>query len=104
MWAYGNQNKHPHIESWATWDQDSHRAHTAKDRTEHSGTHDDHNAMRKMIPTKTFLLRKENRQDVIAKRGQAIDVTEEELKKLKGKFAELPKQQQAKPADRVRRG
>jgi hypothetical protein len=47
--------------------------------------------MIKAVPKRTFLLRRENGVDVIARRGEFIMVTPEELKKFKVDFIVLKK-------------
>jgi hypothetical protein len=47
--------------------------------------------MIKAVPKRTFLLRRENNVDVIAKRGEFIMITAEELKKFKVDFIVLKK-------------
>lgn len=47
--------------------------------------------MPKAIPKRTFLLRNENNKSVIAKKGEAIQVSSEELKKFKSDLIELKK-------------
>lgn len=44
--------------------------------------------MPKLTPKRTFLLRVEEGKDVIAKKGQKIDVTEEEHRRLFNYFTE----------------
>ena len=47
--------------------------------------------MPKVIAKRTFLLKSENGKDTIAKKGEAITVTNEEFKKFKSDFIELKK-------------
>jgi len=47
--------------------------------------------MPKAISKRTFLLKRENGKDIIAKKGEAITVTVEDLKKFKSDFIELKK-------------
>lgn len=47
--------------------------------------------MPKVIAKRNFLLRTENKKPVIAKRGEAMQVSNEEFKKFSSDFIELKK-------------
>lgn len=50
-----------------------------------------HNTMPKVISKRTFLLKRENGKDIIAKKGESMTVSAEDYKKFKSDFIELKK-------------
>lgn len=44
----------------------------------------------RVIPKRTFLLRQSNGKDIVARRGEVIDVSDAELKNFKKDFSDLP--------------